>query len=109
MARLHAEQMEKLVAGCLGYDANRGEAEATFRFSKKELVVDFLGENNAKLTRNLAGIFQPLTIKLSLRKMALIFSHLETDEAKLFFVDELSPLRIESGDLSVLTMPHRPT
>jgi len=44
---------------------------------------------------------------LSTKKMLLIFGQLKTETVELRFIDELSPLVIQSGDLKVVTMPMR--
>jgi DNA polymerase III sliding clamp (beta) subunit (PCNA family) len=100
------EEIKSVVESCIGYSAHE-EAPGVFKFSGTELMIEFLGDKNTKLDRHMPGKFDALTVLLSTKKIHNIFKNIKTDDARLFFVDELSPIKIESGDLLVLTMPMR--
>jgi DNA polymerase-3 subunit beta len=101
---VNVEAMKEMIAGCVAFDTRKSEAKAKFTFSKNELLVEFAGDNNAKLKRHLYGKFEPFVIALSLRKMQMIFGHIKTDEVKLFYVDEFTPLKIEAGEVFILSI-----
>lgn len=106
LGTVSVDEFRAVVQSCVGFSQN-SEAKGLFKFSKNELEIEFLGDNNAKLSRHMAGSFAAFGISLSTKKMLKILSNIKTDEAKLFFTDELSPISIESGELKVFTMPMR--
>jgi DNA polymerase III subunit beta len=106
LGTVSVEEFLGMVSNCAAF-SEHPEAKGLFRFSKKELSVEFVGDNNATLSRHMAGSFAEFGVALSTKKLARIFSQLKTDEAKLFFVDELLPITIESGNLKVFTAPMR--
>lgn len=106
LGTVSVEELLGLVSSCVGYSSDT-EAKGIFDFSAKGLSITLVGDNNSTVNRRMDGKFAALKIALSTKKMLKIFQHLKTDEAKLFFNDELSPLVIESGDLRVITMPMR--
>jgi DNA polymerase III subunit beta len=95
-----------VVSSCVGF-RDESEARGIFTFSKTNMLIEFIGDNGTALTRKLDGKFEKLVIGLSTKKLVRIFSNLKTEEAKLFFNDEFSPIVIEAGDLQVTTMPMR--
>jgi len=108
LGEVNVAMLKELFSGCIGYD-NKTEARGVFKFDKDGLTVEFSGSSDSKLTRHAEGKFKSFTIALSLRKILLVFSNLKTETAALHYFDELTPLRIDSGELSVLTMPMRLT
>ncbi len=60
-----------VVSSCIGY-SNDTEAKGTYKFTKKGLTIEFLGDNNARLVRHLAGNFADFTVALATKKMARI-------------------------------------
>lgn len=106
LGTVSTDEFKTIISGCCGFSQD-SEAKGIFTFSKTGLLIDFTGDNGAKLSRHLAGKFSELKIALSTKKLLKIFQNIKTDDAKLSFVDELSPLVIESGDLMVITMPMR--
>jgi DNA polymerase-3 subunit beta len=111
LAKLNVEEMLSLLRGVACYgNAQDAEIKGVFKFSNKGLVVEFKEPNSGtELIRELAGKYEDFTVALATAKMLKIFQQIKTDEAALRFVDELSVLTIEAGNLTVLTMPIRLT
>jgi len=108
LGAVSVEEFLGLVSSCVGYSSD-SEAKGVFDFSAKGLAITLAGDNNSTASRRMDGKFATLKIALSTKKMVKIFQHLKTDDAKLFFIDELWPLTIEAGDLKVITTPMRMT
>lgn len=106
LGEVATEELKSLVARCLVF-TEQSEAKTVFEFSKKALTVSFVGDKNAQLKHTMDGKFSPFTVALNARSIHKILSNIKTESVTLFFTDELSPLRFESGDLMVITMPMR--
>jgi DNA polymerase-3 subunit beta len=92
---------------CYG-DAADTDIKGIFIFSKNGLVVKF-DEPRAgtELSRELAGKYTDFTVALSAAKMLKIFQHIQAEDVTIRFVDIFSPLVIEAGNLTAMTMPMR--
>lgn len=106
LGTVSVEEFLGVISGCVGYATEHTES-GTFRFSKTGLVVSMDIKDGPQLTRHLLGAFVEFNIALSVKKTQNIFRSIKTEEVKLFFVDELSPIVFETGNLRVLMMPMR--
>ncbi len=106
LGTVSVEEFKSAVASCAGYSGD-SEAKGNFTFTKKGVTIELVGDNGSKTVRNIAGSFSDLKIMLATKKMLKIFSNLKGDEAKILFVDELTPIAIDSGGLRVVTSPMR--
>jgi len=99
-------EFKSTIAGCCGFSSD-SEAKGLFSFSKKEVMVELIGDLNSQVARHMLGKFDNFTVALSTKKMLKIFQNLKSEEAKLFYVDDKTPIRIEAGDLTVIECPMR--
>jgi DNA polymerase-3 subunit beta len=106
LGTVSVEEFLGVMSSCVGYAVEQNES-GTFRFSKTGLVVSMTIKDGPQLTRHLLGAFVEFNIALSVKKTQNIFRSIKTEEAKIFYVDELSPIIFESGNLRVLMTPMR--
>jgi DNA polymerase III sliding clamp (beta) subunit (PCNA family) len=99
--------VKSLLGRCLHYSA-AVEANGAFSFTAEKLTVDFIGDNNAKLSHHIEGKFAPFKIALNIRSLHKVFSQLNGDKATIYSGgDELKPFTVQNEQVSVLTMPMR--
>ena len=109
LGSLNIEEARRVSSFCNGFN-DKMDKPVILTFSKSGLRLDFIGANNAKAHRGIGGEFKDFTIAVSLIRLKDIFSNLSGETAKIYHSgDELSPLVIESGDVSVVLTPMRIT
>jgi len=98
------EEFKSVVSGCVGFKDDE-YSSANFKFTKTGVTIAL--QDKATISRHLPGKFEDFIIALSTKKLVKILGGFKSDEVKLFFVDELSPIAMEAGNLRVITMPMR--